>query len=64
MCVPVLAFVIRPKSHLPYAAIYRHLQPVWLYQIFSHYLIDSTNFRGKKIVEDKMCGLIFSTSFV
>ena len=47
------------KTHSPYC----HLWPVRLYNIFPHYLIKGTIFE-KKVMEFKMCVLIFSTKFV
>ena len=44
--------------HAPYC----HLCPARLYIIFPHYLINGTIF-GKKVTENKMCVLIFSTKF-
>jgi len=43
--------------------VYCHLWYVWLYQIFQHYLI-KTRLSEKKIIEPKMCVLIFSTNCV
>jgi hypothetical protein len=42
------------------AVLYCDLSHVWLYHIFPHYLINGTI--RKKIIEYKMCVLIFSTS--
>ena len=39
-----------------------HLWPAWLYSIFS-YLVNCMIFE-KKVVEHKLCVLIFSTTFV
>jgi hypothetical protein len=36
------------------AVLYCHLWPVWLYNIFPHYLINSTIFE-KKFIGHKMC---------
>jgi len=42
-----------------------HTWPARLYNIFSHYLINGTIFGGgKKLLNIKMCFLIFSTTFV
>jgi hypothetical protein len=41
------------------SAFYRNLWPVRLYFILPHYLVN-----GKKVLQHKMCVLIFSTSFV
>ena len=42
-----------------------HACPARLYNIFQHYLINSTIFEGKKKVpERKMCVLVFSTIFL
>jgi hypothetical protein len=46
------------KVHAPYC----HLWPTRLYNIFPRYLINGTIF-GKKVIEYKMCVLIFSTNF-
>ena len=40
-----------------------HLWPLLLQHIFPHYIINGTIFR-KKVVEHKMCVLIFCTTFV
>jgi hypothetical protein len=40
-----------------------HLRSTLVYSIFPHYLIKGTIF-GKKVIEHKMCVLIFSTTFV
>jgi hypothetical protein len=45
------------------AVFYCHLWRVWLYQSVPHYLINSTTF-GKKIIEHRMCVLIFSATLV
>jgi hypothetical protein len=42
---------------------YCRVWPVWLYHIFPHDLMNSTIF-GKKVIEHKMCVLIFSTTSV
>jgi hypothetical protein len=42
------------------ALFYSHLWPLWLYHIFSHYLLNGTLFE-KKVIQHKMCVLIFST---
>jgi hypothetical protein len=36
------------------AVLYCHQRPVWLYQLFPHYLIKA-RFRKKKVTENKMC---------
>ena len=46
-------------AHAPYY----HMRPLWLYYIFRHYLISGAIF-GKKVIERKICVLIFSTTFV
>jgi hypothetical protein len=43
------------------AVLYCHLWPVWLYHIFSRYLINGTIF-GQKFVEHNICVYIFSTT--
>ena len=48
------------KSHLFCAALHCHLQPVWLYHIFYHYLMKDTIFRNLMIVT---CVLIFPTIY-
>jgi hypothetical protein len=49
------------QAHAPY----RHLWPAPLYHIFPHYLINGAIFEGKKkVVEHKMCVLIFSATFI
>jgi len=45
--------------HVPYC----HPWPVLLYSIFLHYLINATIFE-KKVIEFKICILIFSAIFV
>ena len=48
------------KAHAPYC----HLLPVWFYHIFPYYLKKRGEFwRKKKVVEQKMCVSIFSTTF-
>jgi hypothetical protein len=39
------------------------LWPAPLQNIFPHYLINMRDFRGKKVIEPKLCVLIFSTTF-
>jgi hypothetical protein len=50
------------KAHAPYY-LYCHLWPVCLYNIFPHYLINGKIFK-KKLIEHKMCVLIFSITMV
>jgi hypothetical protein len=45
------------------AIVYCHLWPVWLCHVFPYYLINGTIF-VKKVIEYKMCVLVFSTTFV
>jgi hypothetical protein len=45
------------KAHAPYW----HLWSVWLHHIFLHYVTNGTIF-GKRLIEHKMCVLIFSTN--
>ena len=47
------------NAHAPYC----HLWPVRLYNIFPHYLIIGTILEKKKLIEYKMCVLIFSRAF-
>jgi len=47
------------NAHAPYC----HLWPVRLYNIFPPYPKICTIFFGKKVLDNKMCVLIFSTSF-
>jgi len=47
------------NAHAPYC----HVWPALLYNIFPHYLIKDKIFE-KKVTENKMCVLIFSTTFV
>ena len=42
---------------------YCHLCPLWLHHIFRLYLVNGTIF-WKKVIERKMCVLVFSTTFV
>jgi D-alanyl-lipoteichoic acid acyltransferase DltB (MBOAT superfamily) len=47
------------------AVLYYRLWPLWLNQIFPHYLTDGTIFRGGGgITERKICALIFCTVFI
>ena len=46
------------KTHLFCAALCCHVWPVWLYRVFSHYLINSTNFRNQ--VTNIQCVFWFS----
>jgi hypothetical protein len=49
------------NAHAPYC----HLWPVWFHRVFPHYPINDMIFVGKKkVIEHKMCVLIFSTSLV
>ena len=43
--------------------MYFHLWPVWLYHIFPHYLINSTVFGGKKLLNIR-CVFLFSVLLV
>jgi len=43
--------------------LYCHLWPVWLYDIFPHYLTNGMIF-WKNIVEHNICVVIFHTTFV
>jgi hypothetical protein len=45
-------------------ALYCHLWSVRLLNIFAHYLINGTIFGKKKVIEYKMCVLIYSITFV
>jgi hypothetical protein len=51
------------KSHILCIILYCHVLPLSLCHIFPHYLTNGTVF-GKKVIEYKMCVLIFSTTFV
>ena len=66
VCMCILALVIR-KGNRIFSAIYIILSPVWpgrLYLIFPHYFIKGTIFEEKKkLIQQKMCILIFSTIF-
>jgi len=46
------------SAHVPYC----HMWPAQLYIIFPHSLINGTIFK-KKVIENKMCVLIFSITF-
>ena len=46
-----------------YAVLYCYLWPARLYGVVPHYLINSTNGEKKKVIEHKMCVLIFCTTF-
>jgi len=46
------------------AVLYCQLWPVWLYNILPRCLINCAIFEQKKVIEHKMCVLIFSTTFV
>jgi hypothetical protein len=57
---------MNPCDHLQSCdehALHCHLWPAQLYNIFPHYLANGTTFK-KKVIEHKMCVLIFSTTFV
>ena len=41
------------KEHHLYAALYCHVKPVWLYHNFPHYLINSTIFRKRNVLNIK-----------
>jgi hypothetical protein len=56
-CVCSLRYPAR-NAHAPYC----HLWPVRFYNIFPHYIINSKI--KKKVIEQTMRALIFSTSFV
>jgi hypothetical protein len=43
------------------AVLYCHLWPVWPYHILPHYL-KRNDFRGKKVIDNKICVFIFSTN--
>ena len=47
-------------GHAPYCLVW----PVWLYHIFLHYLINGTICWKKKVIEYKICVLIFSITFI
>jgi len=57
MCVCSLSYPTC-NAHAPYF----YLWPAPIYSAFAHYLINGTIL--KKIIEHKMCVLIFSTTFV
>jgi hypothetical protein len=46
------------NAHAPYC----HLWPARIYYVFQHYLTEGTTFE-KKIIEDKLCVSVFSTTF-
>jgi len=48
------------NTHSPYC----HLWPVWLYNIFPHYLTKGTIFEKKKLLNIKNCVFIFYTNFL
>ena len=48
------------KAHVPYC----NLWPVRLYNIFLYCLINATIFEKKKVIEFRVCILIFSATFV
>jgi hypothetical protein len=48
------------NAHAPYS----HMLPAPLYMVFQHYLINGTIFERKKVIEQKMCVVIFSTTFI
>ena len=41
------------KPHLYYAALYCHVRPVWMNIIIPHYIINSTTFGKKNVMEVK-----------
>ena len=45
-------------------APYCHLLPARCYNMFPHYLTKGTIFEKKKVFEQKICVLIFSTNFI
>ena len=51
------------RMHSACALLFCHLWPVRLFSTFPHYLTNGTIFR-RKVIEHKMCVLIFSTTFV
>ena len=57
VCVCSLRY-LACNVHVPYC----HLCPVWVCHIFPHYLIKGVI--KKKVIDYKMCVLIFSTTFV
>ena len=59
MCICSLRYTAC-NAHAPYC----HLLPTQLYNIFPHYLINNTIFEKKKIIERKICVLIFCTTCV
>ena len=67
-CVSVALVIQHANAHA--SLLYCHLWSVWLHHIFPHYLINGMTFggrgggggRAKKVIEHKMCVLIFSTN--
>ena len=61
VCVCTLSY----SASNAYAPCYFcHLCPASLYKVFPHYLTNAAIFGGKKVIEHKMCVLIFSATFV
>jgi len=58
ICLFLGAFTKFRKA-VTFAVLYSQLWPLWLYQIFPHYLIHSSIFGKRKVIELKMCVLIF-----
>ena len=54
LCVRV-TLVIQHATHMRSIVMWS----LRLYHIFPHYLINGTTFRGEKVIEHKMCVLIF-----
>jgi hypothetical protein len=65
VCVCVCVSVTVGIQHVGYmaCAVLCHLWPVWLYNIFPHYLINGTVL-GKKVTKHKIYVLVFSKTFV
>ena len=59
VCVCSLTYLVW-NVHAPYC----HLWSAPLYNIFPHYLINGMIFGEKKVIEHKMCVLIFCTTFI
>jgi hypothetical protein len=59
VCLCNLKYTKR-NAHAPYC----HLWPTWPFHIFQRYHINGTIFGERKLIEHKMCVLIFSATYI